>query len=533
MYRLLIVEDEDIIRAGIRLIIEEMELGIHPILEASCGKQALEIARREDVHLLVTDIKMEGGDGLELLRELSKAGLRCKTIILSGYGQFAYAQQAISLGVGEYLLKPIKKKNLREALTKLIAQLDAERIAPSEAPSGEASRAASPSGRLLGDIAQGKVAASEVGRKLADAGLGAGCRSYYAASLRSGRGERGNAELVRRLEGRRDSGSAVLAACESEPGHILLFVGTDEPSAKGSPRQAHVYLRKLLASCGIDGANEWTMGISEEAGGPERLPRLIEQSAYALDCRLLQPAQRHFYYKDTVPNGSLSSSSAASGPAPNVFLQTVRSSLRDGNRKAATEALVEWFRFIRRQEGITPSFVVDALYGLLVYSELATGGEPTWSSRTHSELTSLYRSSASFEDFQAAVLKRLDGDRPSGAEAKAAGNGAFDSNAISFIVQYLECHYDKDITLRSAADQIFMNPSYFSSLFKKKTGINFVHYLQKLRIEKSKALLRDPKYKIYEVATKIGFADEKYFFKVFKNVTGITPNEYRDRREPV
>jgi len=131
------------------------------------------------------------------------------------------------------------------------------------------------------------------------------------------------------------------------------------------------------------------------------------------------------------------------------------------------------------------------------------------------------------------VLKRLDGDRPSGAEAKAAGNGAFDSNAISFIVQYLECHYDKDITLRSAADQIFMNPSYFSSLFKKKTGINFVHYLQKLRIEKSKALLRDPKYKIYEVATKIGFADEKYFFKVFKNVTGITPNEYRDRREPV
>jgi len=483
---------------------------------------------------------MEGGDGLELLRELSRAGLRCKTIILSGYGQFAYAQQAISLGVGEYLLKPIKKKNLREALTKLIARLDEERSSPTEAAPGEAPRAPSPAGRLLGEIARGKVAAAEIGNRLSAAGMPAGGRGYYAASLRSGGEETDTAEMVRRIEKQRDAATAstVLAACESEPGHVLLFVGADEPSAKGSPRQAHAALRRLLVSCGASGdAGDWTLGISEEGDDPERLPRWIEQSAYALDYRLLQPAQRYFYFKDTVPNGKLSSVSAAAAaaPAPNVFLQTARSSLRDGNRRAATQALIEWFRFVRGQEGVTPSFVVDALYGLLAYSELASGGETTWSSRTHSELTGLYRSSASFEEFQTAALKRFEGDRQSGSSSKTApaGTVSFDSNAISFIVQYLERHYDQDITLRSAADQIFMNPSYFSSLFKKKTGINFVHYLQKLRIEKSKALLRDPKFKIYEVATKIGFSDEKYFFKVFKNVTGITPNEYRDRRDPV
>ncbi|OXS53506.1 hypothetical protein B1A99_29470 [Cohnella sp. CIP 111063] len=249
MYRLLIVEDEDIIRAGIKKIIHEMDLGFSSILEASSGRQALEIASAQEVHVLMTDIRMGDGDGLELISDLVQAGIRCKTIILSGYGQFSYAQQAISLGVGEYLLKPIKKKSLHDALTKLIEQLDSERL-----------------------------------------------------------------------------------------------------------------------------------------------------------------------------------------------------------------------------------------------------------SRPSQEMTETRRSS-------------------------------YDNHSITHIVEFLERHYDQDITLRSAAEQIFMNPSYFSSLFKKKTGVNFVRYLQKLRIEKSKKLLLDPKYKIYEIATKIGFSDEKYFFKVFKSVTGITPNEYRDNKE--
>lgn len=255
MYSMLIVEDEDIIRAGIRKIVEGMKLPIAPIAEASGGRQALQLAKEQRFDLLITDIRMEDGDGLDLLRNLARADLHSKAIILSGYGEFAYAQQAISLGVCEYLLKPIKRSKLQDTLTHLIAQLDKEQ------------------------------AELEVGREV--------------------------------RPGSEDSEEAVRA-----------------------------------------------------------LP--------------------------------------------------------------------------------------------------------------------------------------------------------YDNNAITFITAYIDEHYAEDLTLRAAADQVFMNPSYFSSLFKKKTGINFIAYVQRVRIEKSKELLRNPQYKIYEVATKVGFADEKYFFKVFKNIAGVTPNEFRD-----
>lgn len=272
MYRLLIVEDEDIIRQGISKIIQDMSLPLTDILEARSGSEALALARSERVDMVISDIRMERGDGLTLIRQLREEGLCRHFIIISGYGEFAYAQQAISLGVSEYLLKPVKKRNLADALGKLLGLLEQEQ----------------------------------------------------------------------------------------------------------------------------------------------------EQVKMAVP-----------------PNGLL----AAADQAP----------------------LHEDLNRVRPDLGPLPH--------------------------------------------------------------------APESNAISFILQYMDQHYNENITLKSAADRIYMNASYFSTLFRKKTGITFVHYLQKLRIERAKELLLDPQYKIYEVAVKVGFVDEKYFFKVFKNCEGVTPNEYRDNRQ--
>ncbi|ACT00331.1 two component transcriptional regulator, AraC family [Paenibacillus sp. JDR-2] len=98
---------------------------------------------------------------------------------------------------------------------------------------------------------------------------------------------------------------------------------------------------------------------------------------------------------------------------------------------------------------------------------------------------------------------------------------------VGFVTRYLEEHYAEDIDLNKAASLVFMNSTYFSSLFKKMTGVSFIHYLQKIRVEESKKLLLNHQLKIYEVAEKVGFSDEKYFFRVFKNTTGLTPNEFR------
>ncbi|BBI31502.1 response regulator [Cohnella abietis] len=519
MYRLLIVEDEDIIRAGIRKIIQEMDLSIECILEAASGKEALEIAKQQNVEIIVTDIKMDNGDGLALIRNLAEAQLQSKSIILSGYGQFSYAQQAISLGVNEYLLKPIKKKKLYDALSKLINQLDSELKAAKSLPAEETSNLRQQ--RALLEMAQGKHAVSEIPSLLSSVDLLISSRYLATASIYAGNSTVDISNLINQITQMSHPAMTIYAACESESRYILLLLGTDD-STMVSNRQIHSILASLLTECGVEDRQALRVGISDYFEALELLPRSIEQSAYALDFRLLRPGSRHFYYRETVPLGRTS-------VAPNVFLQTIRNALHEGNLRVLPDALNSWFRFIQEQQEVTPSFVVDTIYNLLVYSEFISDEEQDWNSRTHSDLTRMYRNSTTLDAFNDFVKQRFTFTHtPKGPAARKV---PYDSNAISFIIKYMEMHHDQDITLRSAADQIFMNPSYFSTLFKKKTGINFIHYLQKLRIEKSKELLQNPQYKIYEVATKIGFSDEKYFFKVFKNITGITPNEYRDKRD--
>lgn len=113
------------------------------------------------------------------------------------------------------------------------------------------------------------------------------------------------------------------------------------------------------------------------------------------------------------------------------------------------------------------------------------------------------------------------------AHRKQSLNSSSYGHDVGFVTRYLEEHYAEDIDLNKAASLVFMNPAYFSSLFKKMTGVSFIHYLQKIRVEESKKLLTNHQLKIYEVAEKAGFSDEKYFFRVFKNTTGLTPNEFR------
>ncbi|MGI6123460.1 MAG: helix-turn-helix transcriptional regulator [Acetivibrionales bacterium] len=93
---------------------------------------------------------------------------------------------------------------------------------------------------------------------------------------------------------------------------------------------------------------------------------------------------------------------------------------------------------------------------------------------------------------------------------------------------YLHENFNKNITLQSLADYVHVNSSYLSRLFKKETGMSIIDTLNKLRIEKAKQLLMNPKNKIFEVASEVGIDDPTYFTHVFVKYAGISPKEYRD-----
>ena len=106
-----------------------------------------------------------------------------------------------------------------------------------------------------------------------------------------------------------------------------------------------------------------------------------------------------------------------------------------------------------------------------------------------------------------------------------------DNNQIHVLkaIKFIQENFHKDINLAVVSNYVSLNYSYFSNLFKEYTGVSFIDYLKKLRIEKSKKLLLDTDYKIYEIAEMVGFTNPKHFTKVFRSLEGISPKEYRGK----
>ena len=95
------------------------------------------------------------------------------------------------------------------------------------------------------------------------------------------------------------------------------------------------------------------------------------------------------------------------------------------------------------------------------------------------------------------------------------------------ILKYLEQHYQEDLSLSSVAERFSLSPGYFSTIFKKKAGHNFVHYLTSLRIREAKRLLLETQMTISEVALAVGYSSASFFIRSFKKTEGISPSEYR------
>ena len=135
-------------------------------------------------------------------------------------------------------------------------------------------------------------------------------------------------------------------------------------------------------------------------------------------------------------------------------------------------------------------------------------------------------------------LKQLGIDRPAvpppgdgadqGADSLPGPRGEM-HHLIRQTIHILETEYDHDITLSGLAERLYLNPNYLSTLFKNETGTTFTQALLRIRMEKAKELLRTTKLKIYEIGSRVGYADSAHFSRVFKNHENMSPYEYREK----
>ena len=499
-YHLLLVEDEDIIRQGLYHMIEKMDLNLQ-VTQASDGVEAMEICTAQRVDILLTDISMPRMDGLSLIASLREQGSDMPCMIISGYSEFDYARRAIRYGVEDYILKPIERGELRSALEKVVQELEESGKADSIPEENERQARA----RMEHDVwarvfADEHVHLSEEERRLVsridfsrDAlvllGMYKPGGALYEALLKL------EAQYGRVLCNYRSSGGYLFHLLEVGRGDVPALTRAYTGLEKGDAAMASV----LSPAC----LSLWEVSVS------------YRMCTNGLNARLIHP----------IPCVQLAKGGeTASHEVPSHYFESLRNALEMREGAHAGAALHQLLEHLLSDPNMTPELLIECMQNLELFLLSSQSGQMIRLIPARSRLSSLdylLSSSDTMESFEEAVFLRIQ-------FISGILNVNTASSPIGIVLDYIDKHYSQDISAVYCSNLISMNSSYFSTYFKKKTGLSFVNYLHQLRARKSAELLRRTDLRVYEIAQQVGFPDDKYFFKVFKQYYGVTPSEFRN-----
>lgn len=538
MYKLLLADDEPWIRQGLREIIDWKACGIDEVWEAEDGGEALAKIPLCKPDIVIADVRMPDIDGLELCARLKAEYPEIKVIIISGYQEFEYARQAVSLGVFDYIVKPLDEKVIFETVRKCIETIDKERKEKEELALIKAELLASSAllrqEHFLRMLKEGVDDRDLALKRLKELGLDFAAAWYWVflveiddyASLKKSlsypKQEEIKLQLLAKIEdwiGKVGVGAAVFGD------HDLIYgcLGLGQKPEPSLIREGFQNLvRDLTAKTGFS----VTVCISEPGPELQLLPALREQ---AEQCR-----QRKFFLGEGTPlfyNPEMMAGKPYHYKAQKDEL--ILEALRLGDAERLQNLLQELVTELQaNQQGLTAHDVKKIYEGLLEFVCRELAHEIPLISE---QLVSDKR--LTFERLQAlgtmakatqCLTDQLNQWRERLEELKGSGK----RKIIQAVLEYVETFYNQKITLATAAEYFHFNASYLSKLFCTEMGEPFTKYLMKVRIEKAKELLKNPVLKVYEVAEQVGYNDIKYFAKVFKEIEGLTPGEFRERCLP-
>ncbi|SFE96376.1 two-component system, response regulator YesN [Paenibacillus algorifonticola] len=528
MYKVLLVDDEIFVRRGLMNLMDWKALGYEICGEAENGAEALKQIERLKPDVVMADIRMPMLDGLELIRAVAEKQQESPAfIIVSGFHDFHYAQQALRYGVHDYILKPIDEGELAATLKKLTGTLALKRIA---SLTGDKLAADSIFETLVkGSFKEEDIRALCSALELEEAGM----YVYVLAELHLGAAEE------RAAGAKGVTAKEVATACQAAVRHVQSLGKEREPQGVLTYEQ-----QKGLYGCLLH-MNSLLSGDSDEHYIFRRLHSTLEE-------QLRLPVT--LYVGDKVER-----------------LQHIKESYR-----AANEALA--YKFAEADQAIvhasrvqgTPLYYFDMEAGL--YSRLIEKVEENKPEQYAADIDLLFQA---FREKRFApdavsnamvrfvigiinIIRKMNGDEKRLAQLPAMMNWqqqgtrlsdlkqlflAFTNEASAYIAllrseqskggiekvkKYIEANYNENISLKGLAGKFYINSVYLGQLFRKTYGVYFNEYLLSIRVREAKKLLRQTDMRMYEVAEKVGFQNADYFVTQFEKLEKVTPTDYRN-----
>ncbi len=517
MYRLMLVEDEALVRESMIQNIDWEWYGFE--LAAACENGQEAIDRLPDVRpdVVVTDICMPLVDGLELARHLREHYPTCFVVILTGFNEFAYAQQAIKLRVHDLILKPVSPKEFCTILTRLAAELksrDSQRSSMRSLQSRAHEAEATLTGALFGRLRRAAMTADEVREAAAGAGLTLDSE-YYCALLAQTRHTDQSVTECQRLQDAARGTAARFPACSGalvdDCFPAILLGGRTQDEASRRARDAAAMLADAVGKAAGVPAQIGIGGCRRGLGG---LHDCFHEAFHALgygfvsDRRVIADEAARAAEQPVTPQDPL--------PSEREIVVALQAHDESGAQRLLDRLFQAMARRgLHRDACLPPLERLRVLLGELVPAKAEQAAPQVPPAEAW---------------FDAAEVRRVYGQliafihRQTLPDASDPAQRCVES-AKGYILQRF---HDSDFSLKELLSLLNVSKSYFSSVFKAQTGQTFVEYLTTVRMEKAKYLLTHTTLCTYEIADRVGFTDSHYFSVTFKRFTGKTPRDYRE-----
>ncbi|AGC69605.1 Two component transcriptional regulator, AraC family [Thermoclostridium stercorarium subsp. stercorarium DSM 8532] len=535
MFKVMIIDDEPIIRKGIKNILNWEKFDCEVCAEASDGEEGKILIEKYRPDILITDIRMPGTDGLKMISEVKALIPDCKIIVLTGYRDFDYVQEALKLGVFDFVLKPSKIEELTTIIHRAVEELKKlknraeefnklKKLFEQNIPILRE--------KFLYDLMYEIYPNTEEILPRAEL-LGVKIESFFLLVVEIDTDENKKLSQYEKnlylfgivntfMDVFSDSFSVIDVPLKDRGVAFILQGGNEKEKLHNLISDKCNYLQELLINCfGFT----VTVAVSSEGRGIMQLPEKFRECIEALE--------RKFY----IGNGTVIFYNDMSGflkfedySVLEEYQKLLLDGIKTGNEAIVMKRIEDIKKYINSLDHLNMEYLKNFYWGIITYINnirLSVAMASNESKVESINIISLHNMISKSENINELndLLKEV-------SLSITAKINNYNNKSIKLILrnalEYIHQHYSEQLTLNDVAEHVYVSPSYLSRMFKKELGKNFVDYLNGLRIEKAKELLMDPKYKTYEVAEIVGIPDAHYFSRLFKKYEGLSPTEYRD-----
>ncbi len=532
-YTILLVDDESAVREGIRNRTPWERYNFKVVGEAGNGIEALEMIEELHPDVVITDIRMPYLDGMELIQEIRKSHPPVTIIIISGYDEFTYAQQAIRYDVSEYVLKPVTSEDICNLLERTEKRLDEDIIRIQDQNRlKNAYKQALPLIRekflvsLLTPVHQSSNAS--LISKAKDYGFNLEGDEFIVATFETDHDEQDNPlEAMALLEVTLDvlqrEGKDIVFQFENQI--VIIFTSNSHGEEQYDSlfrKQTFRKVEQLLAYLEKYFPFTIIIGVGNLVHLPSAIAQSYRQALEALNYSSFYPEQHIMVISDLEKPDTQKDKSHLRELLSDVILAV---------KLGTEEQVVESVNNLFGEEAASLPF--EGLQAFLL--ELSSSLNALLESYNHTlfQLGGESDSRSFFSDLGS--LNTLGKARRWLTKVAMAIHtiisGQRENSHIQFVQEakgLIAKHFtEAGFGLEQVCEMIGVSPSYFSSTFKREMGISFVQYLTTLRMNRAKELLVKSEGKTYEIAQAIGFTEPNYFSFCFKRHEGVSPSQYR------